>query len=150
MAVTIRPKFNAAQIAKFLAGKRIAIYNAIVSRLKFVGESFVTKARNSDTYKDQTGNLRSSIGYVIYYNGQHLESDFPGAQSEGVTKARELADEVAADFPHGFVLICVAGMDYASAVEARGYDVITNSSLEAIDDLRQAMREIKDKINRTP
>ena len=39
-------------------------------------------------------------------------------------------------------------MDYAAAVEAKGYDVITNSSIEAIKDLKQAVKEIKAKIDK--
>jgi hypothetical protein len=171
MAVIIRPTFNASQIAKMIADKRLAIQNAILSRLQFAGEEFVVNARNTDTYHDQTGNLRSSIGYVVYHNGQLLSDNFQavGARKrygtsnhnavqkkygtgtktdEGVMKARELADEVAAEHPQGFVLVCVAGMEYAASVEARGYDVITTSSISAVKDLKQAMRDLKSKINR--
>ena len=148
MAVIIRPKFNATQIAKMMAGKRIAIHNAIQQRLQFIGETFVVNARNTNTYMDQTGNLRSSIGYVVYHNGQLLSDDFPGDKPEGVAKARELATDVAADHPTGFVLVCVAGMDYAASVEAKGYDVITNSTLETVQDLKNMVKDLKSKIAR--
>lgn len=36
----------------------------------------VANAKRVNTYIDQTGNLRSSIGYVIYYNGKEIESSF--------------------------------------------------------------------------
>lgn len=148
MAVLIKPKFNAAQIAKMMEPRKQRIYAAIISRLKFIGEQFVTNARNTDTYQDQTGNLRSSIGYVLYRDGQLLNADFPGSNGEGVAKGMALADEVAADHPTGFVLVGVAGMQYAAAVESRGYDVISNSSITAVSDLSRAMKDLKSKVNR--
>lgn len=156
MAVTIRPKFNAKDIAKWSAEVRARVINAMLSRLSFVGESFIVNARNTDTYMDQTGNLRSSIGYLVAYNGNIMGQNFEakpngnGTESgeAGVRAAQELAKDIADDYPNGFVLVCVAGMAYAAAVEAKGFDVITNSSITAVADLKQAMRELKSKIHR--
>lgn len=156
MAVTIRPKFNAKDIAKWSAEVKARVINAILSRLQFVGESFIVDARNTNTYMDQTGNLRSSIGYLISYNGNILSQNFEatdrGKESgeKGVQEAQRLAKDIADDYPEGFVLVCVAGMDYAATVESRGYDVITNSSITAIADLRQAMIDLRQRINRIP
>ena len=41
------------------------IYN-----LSYVGERCLNEARSTNSYKDQTGNLRSSIGYVIVKDGK--------------------------------------------------------------------------------
>lgn len=154
MAITIKPKFSATDIAKWSAEVRARVINAMLSRLQFVGESFIVNARNTNTYQDQTGNLRSSIGYLVSYNGSILGRNFEAtgrgttSGAEGVNKAQQLAQEIADGYPQGFVLVCVAGMDYAASVESKGYDVITNSSTTAVTDLRQAMRELKDKMNR--
>ena len=40
---------------------------------------------------------------------------------------------MALDYPKGMVLIGVAGMGYAAAVESRGYDVITGSAPNSND-----------------
>jgi len=45
-------------------------------------EEVVEKAKTVDTYIDQTGNLRSSIGYVIYYNGEEVLSSFSAEKAE--------------------------------------------------------------------
>lgn len=154
MAIKIKPKFSATDIAKWAVDVRARIINAMLSRLQFVGESFIVNARNTNTYHDQTSNLRSSIGYLISYNGSILGQNFEAAGrgttsgAEGVSKAQQLAQDIADEYPQGFVLVCVAGMEYAASVEKNGYDVITNSSMEAVTDLRQAMRELKDKISR--
>ena len=42
----------------------------IYKLLQRAGEEFVKIARNSGKYIDHTGNLRSSIGYVIAINGK--------------------------------------------------------------------------------
>jgi hypothetical protein len=119
----------------------------ILLNLHRIGESFVTEARNTETYKDRTGNLRSSIGYIILHNGEQLFESFKSTGGkDGVSKAREVVDEIKQKFPSGFVLIGVAGMDYAAAVEAKGYDVITSSALQAETSLRIAIKRIESKL----
>ena len=52
--------------------------NAVLLRnLAYIGEMCLNRARQTDSYKDQTGNLRSSIGYVISFDGRIVKaSDF--------------------------------------------------------------------------
>lgn len=90
----------------------------------------VAAARSLNTYQDQTGNLRSSIGYVIYQDGLKMGEDFeahPASESgaTGVSTARDLADSVAGEYAGQTVAVIVAGMNYAVYVESRGFDVIT-------------------------
>ena len=114
----------------------------IIEALQYIGENFVTKARNTGNYSNNTGNLRSSIGYVILKDGQIVDSNFPGDKAGGVSEGMKTAEDVAADYPQGFVLIGVAGMSYAAAVESRGFDVITGSAPEAkqVKDLLGAIK----------
>ncbi len=91
-----------------------------------VGEQFVNDARNTQTYQDQTGNLRSSIGYIIAKDGIIIQENIEG-KAEGKAYAKEVANEVLRENTSGFVLIGVAGMSYAAAVESKGYSVITSS-----------------------
>ena len=46
------------------------IYN-----LSYVGERCLNEARSTNSYKDQTGNLRSSIGYVIDQERQDCSNE---------------------------------------------------------------------------
>lgn len=91
------------------------------------------KARMLDTYKDQTHRLRSSLGYVIYKDGQQVASNFQSTGGEkgdeGVQIGQQRAAEAAAGIP-GIVAVVVAGADYASYVEAKGFDVLTGSALQ--------------------
>jgi len=57
------------------------IIDNIAEALLYVCTEAVNRARATDTYKDRTNNLRSSIGFVIYYNGQRLFQDFQKSES---------------------------------------------------------------------
>lgn len=115
--------------------------NALVYNLCAIGEQVLNAARSTNSYKDQTGNLRSSLGYVVAIDGKVVQiSDFAPSeqktektpdkatgQREGKAYARQLLDK----FPTGIVLLVVAGMNYASYVSAKGYDVLDSAELLA-------------------
>jgi hypothetical protein len=162
VAVKIRLEkhFNDDDLKGMIRERVERIEKAVLSRLQFIGEHFVRNARSNDTYRDRTGNLRSSIGYVVLRNGEQIVENFqsfppknPKAAGSKVTGnlpgaqvARGFINEVKQNYPKGLVLIGVAGMDYAAAVESRGYDVITSSSFQAESDLKKAIAALKGKI----
>lgn len=92
--------------------------------LQRAGEEFVKIARKKGNYQDHTGNLRSSIGYVIVKDGDILTesyklSDKKGSDKHtGLREAKRLVSELASIYPDGWVLIGVAAMPYAVYVEA--------------------------------
>lgn len=145
MAVKLVPKFNRADIRALIQKRVQGLENAVLMALHRAGTEFVAAARSVDTYKDQTANLRSSIGYIILKNGQQVEGHFPGDKAEGVSAGRKIADEVGQKYSKGYVLIGVAGMDYAAAVESKGYDVITGSTPQAEALLKKAMDRLSKK-----
>lgn len=107
---------------------------------QFVGEKFVNRARSLRTYRDITGNLRSSVGYLIAKFGKTEDSSFPGDKPKGKAKGKELAEEkVGKD---GIILIGVAGMEYSEDVEARGKDVIAGSAKLAQKEVNDLLRLI--------
>ncbi len=143
----LRSFFNARQVTGILEEFQKDIDDKILQTLQYLGEEFVNKARENDTYKDRTGNLRSSIGYIILYNGEVVDKSFELSEKgtdrhTGLKKAKSFADEVALEHPKGFVLIGVAGMAYAAAVEAKSYDVITGSAPNS-NDIKSILNEIK-------
>ena len=44
----------------------------------YLGENVVSHAKQSVGFMDQTGNLRSSIGYVLFVNGQVYREFYEG------------------------------------------------------------------------
>lgn len=115
-----------------------------LNTLIYLGEEFVAKARVLNTYRDDTGNLRSSIGYVILKDGVVVKMNFIADGPDGETgrlQGMETAGKLSDLYPSGFVLIGVAGMEYSRYVEARGYDVISGSVPEA-SELKSIWNEI--------
>ena len=117
---------------RFLA----AIDEEIIDRLCRIGEEVVTYAKQIPPergFTDRTGNLRSSIGYVVCKDGQPINLAFEAVKGghEGVHTGQRLAMEIARQHTEGYTLIVVAGMNYAVHVESKGRDVLTSAEKEA-------------------
>ena len=122
------------EIDRYIAGRVEAIKKALVYNLCAVGEQVLNAARLTNSYKDQTGNLRSSIGYVVAVDGEIVQMssfDVVKEGGEGAKGGKAYAMKLVRGFPKGIVLIVVAGMNYASYVSAKGYDVLDSSELLA-------------------
>lgn len=107
---------------------------ALVYNLCYVGEQVLNAARSTKSYKDQTGNLRSSLGYVVAIDGQIVQiSNFEVVKDgeAGATEGKAYAEQLLQQFPEGIVLLVVAGRNYASYVSAKGYDVLDSAELLA-------------------
>lgn len=149
--MTLKAGFNLDQIKSFV-NTRLANFNsAILQTYQFAGEEFVRNARIKTAadggFNDITGNLRSSIGYIILQNGKQIYQNFEEApigtdRETGKAQGLIYAIELASTYSKGIVLICVAGMDYAAAVESKGKDVITGSSLETETRLKQLLGQL--------
>lgn len=138
----------------------LRIEKALLDRLVKVAEGFVTDARlkaNVDSsvfpsrssggrpgiYQDQTANLKNSIGYVIYKDGIAVKENFEGLSGEGAASAKAALATIRKK--NGYVLIGIAGMNYASYVESQGYNVITSQSLVLFADLRKQLKQLEKK-----
>lgn len=108
---------------------------ALLYYLAYIGESVVNIAKETRGYTDRTGNLVSSIGYVLVKDGRVVQSPSFDQTMDGATGAQqgeEFAIQKAAELiPRGFGIVVVAGMDYATYVEATGRNVLTRSEIEA-------------------
>lgn len=139
--MTIRRTTTTKQIMQYMQDELSVYERIIIRRLAYSGEMCIKQAREFGSYKDQTGNLRSSTGYVIVKNGQIIEGSgfnkvppkkiYPGDSYIGAEEVHSFAQKLASEFPRGIVLIVVAGMNYAAHVEAKGYDVLTSSEILA-------------------
>lgn len=115
--------------------------------LQYAGEYFVKIARSEGRYIDHTGNLRSSVGYAIVKEGKMVQSDFAKAgkgsdQATGQREGEKLVRELAQIYNSGYVLIGMAGMEYAVSVEAiEGKDVISGSTERVMEILELALEK---------
>lgn len=141
----IKQTTTAEQIDAYIEKQMQTWRKLIVRNFIYVGEQVLNAARSTDSYKDQTGNLRSSIGYVIVKDGSVVRaSSFEQVKngSDGTSKGRSYAESLAARYKNGIALIVVAGVNYAAYVKKRGYDVIDSSELLAEQLVPQMLREL--------
>ncbi len=97
-------------------------------------------------YDDQTGQLRSSTGGIIFKDGKVLYEDFElspygSDRSPGLKEGKELAYAQLRE-SKGWGIIIVAGKEYAGWVEGRGLTVISLASSEMDKVLNQAFERV--------
>lgn len=125
--------------------------------LSYLGEQCSVRIRDrsgSESWYDQTGNLRSSIGYAIYsYGRKQVESAFSSVLegNEGSQKGRQMVEELAGMYSDTYALVVVAAMEYAEYVEAiDSKDVLASTEIyakrEVAKYLQKAIREAEKKI----
>jgi hypothetical protein len=129
---------------KMVAGALAKIFAKVTDRHIAVfirtGEEFANDCKESHRWINRTGNLASSIGYIILLNGMVIKNGLIGS-SEGVEAGKNAALKVADK--RGLELIGIAGMEYAVALEAKGYNVITVQSKWALFNLSDRIKKIK-------
>ena len=128
------------------------IENAQIKRLQRLGEMCVEHARNvpkETGFQDQTGNLRSSIGYAVFMDGVAIHSMFDPVKgsSDGAKKGAAIAKKVASSIP-GMCLVVTAGMNYAQYVEATGRDVIASAEILAQRELPRMLEGLVQNIKK--
>ena len=122
------------EIDRYIEERIKRMQDVLLRNFQYVGEQVLNKARSTNSYKDQTGNLRSSTGYVITVDGRVVyQSDFQTVKDgkNGSEQGAAFARRIATKFPKGICLIVVAGMSYAIHVKNKGYDVIDSAELLA-------------------
>jgi hypothetical protein len=120
-----------------------------IALLAHVGEEFCNHAKDEGVgnYTDQSANLRNSIGFIIVSNGESvfefIESNEPEGESEFRKHAEELKNAYSGESKDSAMLICIAGMEYAAAVESyEGYNVLSNSVPKAEKLLKRVIKEL--------
>lgn len=104
------------------------------------------KMRADGGYDDQTGQLRSSTGGIIFRDGKVLHEDFE-LSPYGTDKAPGLKQGKEKAFAElreskGWGITIVAGAEYASWLESRGLTVLAMASREIEKSLDQAFNNI--------
>lgn len=116
---------------------------ALSDSLREIGEQLVDEAVSHGSYSDITGNLRSSIYYVvsdagniIYEGGADKIFDGDRGQARGKSVAHNLASRY-----NGLVLIMVAGMEYAAIVETHK-NVLSSAQLLSEELLGEVIKDL--------
>lgn len=151
--MNIRMTTSISEVDMFFKIELERAHQLTIRALMFLGEKCVIEARDRSpeaSWNDQSGNLRSSIGYVVVYNGKIVDvSGFSpvGGGSDGSIQGEALAKRLAQNYQRGYALIVVAGMNYAAYVEAmKNKVVLASAELMAKQALPSIIKQLKNQI----
>lgn len=149
----ITPKFTQGDVSSRFARFIEEVEKRQISRLQYLGEMCVKHAREVPAeagFHDVTGNLRSSIGYVVFKDGMAVKSQYTSVLEgvEGAIKGEALAKRVGSKYTNGIALVVTAGMDYAICLESKGKDVLSSAEMLAKQELPRMVQELKDNIKK--
>lgn len=146
---------NKAGIKKYIANQAILIEKTLLFNL----EALVAQLENhaklnqghslkpTDKYQ-RTGNLVGSIGGVVLKNGKPV--DYAGFDTDGKIgniTGKEFVNSLIPNYTSGYVIIVVAGMDYATYVEdIHQLNVLKKTELKMRRDLPKLLNKLKAKI----
>jgi hypothetical protein len=121
--MALKSNFNESKSKREVQAQADTLYQKIINAFIYAAEDFIVNARGQaqshvmGQYEDKTGNLRNSIGYFIFHNGELVHE-----KNEITANLSKVQDFIR---PTGFQMILIAGMNYASYVESKGYNVIS-------------------------
>lgn len=135
------------------------VHDEVDKELSYLGEQCIIKIRDrsgDESWYDQSGNLRSSIGYAVFdYGKKFIESTFAVVRQggQGASEGRKMVNELANQYANVYALVVVAGMNYAEYVEAiESKDVLASTESWArsqVDGhIKKAQERAINKINR--
>lgn len=139
------------QLQQRLLRMKEAVETRLDMELRQLGEEAVTHAKENKGYHDRTSNLKNSISYALYKDGEPVMQSIgqipkPDATKEGQTQVEDnltrfaTRDGIVA--PKGYTLIVVAGMNYGAHVEHKGYNVLYLTGKWLNDKMKEVLREV--------
>ena len=134
-----------------LAGMTEAVNARLDVELRQLGEDAVTHAKENKGYKDHTANLKNSISYALYKDGELVSQNIgqipePDATKEGQSQVSDNLTRFALEknvvTPKGYTLIVVAGMNYGAPGVAKGYNVLYLTQKWMHDKMLDILKEV--------
>ena len=148
------------QIRDYLDKETRKNIQRVIASLQYVGETVVNEIRTShiSDWNDQTGNLRSSIGYILAVDGQPMNMsgfervdgpDRDKTTKDGSESGKSYAQSLCSLYPKGIALIVVAGMEYAAYVEAMENKVVlAQGEMEARKMVAEMIQELNSRYSK--
>lgn len=128
MAVNLHTDYNSANFLLQLKSEVEVGYATMIPEMIRVCKDFLIDVREQleghelGNYNNRTKQLRESLAAYIFRNGVIIWSDEGG---NGTESQRVIREQIALT-PSGFDIIGIASKEYASWVESKGYNVMTN------------------------
>lgn len=125
------------------------------TRLMQLAEEAVTYSKENKGYKDRTANLKNSISFALFLDGELVTSrtgQIPKPEEaedgqKGVDNALEAyTQQEGVVAPKGYSLVIVAGMNYGKYVEDKGYNVLYLTKHYLRDEMKKVLEEVVENV----
>ena len=135
--------------------KREQLIKALNVRLMQLAEEAVTYSKDNKGYQDRTANLKNSISFALYLDGEIVVSKIGAIpQAEEVVGGQDAVGEELQNYtkqdgvvaPKGYSLIIVAGMNYGKYVEDKGYNVLHLTKYYLRSEMKKIFEEVIEMI----
>ena len=156
MAIKAEIKFEGLQrLQQKLQDRKDAFKRVLDMKLLQLAEEAVTHAKENKGYKDRTANLKNSISFALYYDGQLVTqnvgqipnpNEAPKGHKGVASNLEQFASENGVVKPTGYSLIVVAGMEYGAYVEYKGYNVLHLTKYFLRDEMQKILEETIEEI----
>lgn len=104
-----------------------------------IAKKAVIYAKEHGTYQNHTHNLRNAVGAAVVRDGEIVEIYIPSGSGHAEAKGKTENLIMKGDKPKDGIILA-DGMEYASFVESKEFDVLSGAAL-------YAEREAKNKFN---
>jgi len=139
---------NKKEVINYLALMSKRIEAALIYNLEYMVAELENHAKLNAGYTDQTSNLKGSIGGVILKNGKPVSyAGFDTGGEVGSRTGMEFLNSLISQNTKGYVILVVAGMEYATYVENYyNLNVLKQTELKMARELPQVLENLKNKI----
>ncbi len=135
---------NKKGLEKYLANQIKRIESILIRELEILVAQLENHAKLNAGYEDQTSNLKSSIGGVVLKNGRPITFKGFSGKSDGTSIGLEFLNSLISEHGKGYVILVVAGMNYASYVENfHGLNVLKKTELKMERDIPKILKRLK-------
>ena len=158
MAVSAKLKIEGLErLQQRLYERKEALERVLTMKMMQLAEEAVTHAKQNKGYRDRTANLKNSISFALYYDGELVTmqsgtipkpEDAPKEHQGVETNLQKFAQEDGVVRPKGYSLIIVAGMEYGVYVEQKGYNVLHLTKYFLRDEMKKILEETIEEIRR--
>lgn len=135
--------------------KREQLIKVLNVRLMQLAEEAVTYSKDNKGYQDRTANLKNSISFALYLDGEIVTSKIGAIpKAEEVVGGQDAVGEALQNYaqqegviaPKGYSLIIVAGMNYGKYVEDKGYNVLHLTKYYLRSEMKKIFEEVIEMI----
>ena len=135
--------------------KREQLIKFLNVRLMQLAEEAVVYSKDNKGYQDRTANLKNSISFALYLDGEIVTSkigaipkaeEAVGGQDAVGEALQNYAQQEGVVAPKGYSLIIVAGMNYGKYIEDKGYNVLHLTKYYLRSEMKKIFEEVIEMI----